>query len=483
MNKLEELYKLSSKIILAENFDELYDVVEEALNKIMHFDSFAILEKKRNRMEVMRLHGMDKPKIPLRLDGRGITIACANTGKTIYVPDVRKDIRYVESSPGIKSELCVPILYGDKVMGVIDVESRKYDAFSEEDRKILEIFSSIMAAGIKNLEMKLKLKESEKNYRSIFENAVEGIYRLDENGRVIEVNQSLEKLLGYTEKELKNMDIEKIYKNSEDRRKFLETVKKKGVVRNYEVEYITKDGKTVVGNEFAIFVKEGDKGYIDGIIHDITKLKKAQEQIEFYNSLMRHDIANKLQIITGYLEILNDSVDNEEAKKLVKLAINSANNAARIIENVKEMMKLNDRDIIIHNIDIDKMINEIVDEYEHEASLKNIKFKFESNGSSVMKGNEILKDAISNIVWNAILHSGGSEINIIVDKNKIIIKDDGKGIPQELIGKIFDMGVKGKSSGGSGIGLYLVKKIVEALNGKLKVESSREGTKFEIWLP
>ncbi|MCD6511995.1 MAG: PAS domain S-box protein [Thermoplasmata archaeon] len=482
MEKLAELYKLSSKIILAENFDELYNAAEEALNKIMNFDSFAILEKRKNGMEIIRVHGMDKPKIPLKLDGKGITIACANEGKTIYVSDVSKNERYVESSPGIKSELCVPILYGSEVIGVIDVESKEYDAFNEEDQKMLEVFSSIMAAGIKNLEMKIKLRESEKNYRSIFENAVEGIYRLDENGKLIEVNPSLERLLGYTQDELKKIDIREIYKHPEERRKFLKMVKEKGIVRNYEVEYITKDGRTVVGNEFAIFVKEGNKGYIDGIIHDITELKKVQEQLEFYNSLMRHDIANKLQIITGYLEILHDSVD-EEAREIVRLALNSANNAARIIENVKKMIKLNNRKIELYNIDIDKMVQDIIEEYQHEANMRGVKLTYINNGCNIVKGNEILKEAISNIVWNAILHSGGDEVNIIVEGNKIIIKDNGKGIPEELMKNIFDMGVKGKTSKGSGIGMYLVKKIAEALNGNIKVESNSSGTTFEIWLP
>ena len=484
IDKLINLYLLSTKLTLSNSYDDIYDASSEALKKILNFDNFAILIKEKDMLKTVRRYGIKEPKYPLKLDGKGITVACANEGKTIYVPNVKKDKRYVESSPETKSELCSPIKFGNELIGVVNVESSKYNAFNEEDKNLLEIFASMMAAAIKNVEYKKKLMESERKYKSIFENAVEGIYRINGNGRIVEVNPSLEKLFGYSEEELKKMDLSNLYKNPKDREKFMEEVRKNGFVRNYEVEYLRKNGEIIVGNEFAILIKEGEKEFIDGIIHDVTDLKKAQQESEFYNSLLRHDIANKLQVIYGYLEILSENVKGEE-KEMMKLATNSAYSAMELIDNVRKLRKIKKEKRKVE-IDIDKIIEDILKEYEMKAKERNVKLIFKKSGTK-LKANEFLKEAISNIVWNAIIHSKADKVKIYIEENEnacICIEDNGIGIPDDIKRKIFEIGYKGKSSNGSGLGLYLSKKIVEGLNGFIEVRDAKNGGSiFKICIP
>ncbi|RLF51909.1 MAG: hypothetical protein DRN11_01975 [Thermoplasmata archaeon] len=483
MLKIISLYQLSSKLTVANSLDDIYDTIVDALRKILKLNSFAILIKKGDELIAVRRYGIRKPNSPLKLNGKGITVASFKARKTIYVPDVTKDDRYVESNPDTKSELCVPLKFGNEVIGVINVESAEYDAFSEEDRRILEIFASMVAAAIKNVEYKCRLASSEKKYRSIFENAVEGIYRIDENGKVVEVNPSIEKLFGYSEEELKKMDLSRLYKDPRRREDFIKRVKRDGFVKNYEVEYVRKDGKIIIGNEFAILVKEGKKEYIDGIIHDITELKKAIRESEFYNSLLRHDIANKLQIIYGYLEIVYEEVEGE-TKEMVKLALNSAKSAMKLIENVRKLRKLKTKKK--HEIELGKMIEEIMHEYEKEMKDKGIEAIY--NGKDVvMYANDFLKEAISNIIWNAIVHSKANRIKVWMESNgdiKIFIEDDGIGIPDEIKDRLFEMGVKGEKSKGTGLGLYIAKKIVEEHGGRIEVSNAKDGgTIFKVIIP
>ncbi len=483
MLKIISLYQLSSKLTLANSLDDIYDMVEEALKKILKLNSFAILMKKGNELVAVRTYGIKKPNSPLKLDGKGITVASFNEKKTIYSPDVTKDERYIESNPSTRSELAVPIKFGNEVLGIINVESAEYDAFNKDDITILEIFASMVAAAIKNVEYKEKLAASERKYRSIFENAVEGIYRIDINGKLLEVNPSLEKLFGYSEEELKKMDLSCLYKNPEMRENFIKEVKEKGFVKNYEVEYVRKDGKIIIGNEFAILVKEGDKEYIDGIIHDITELKKAIRESEFYNSLLRHDIANKLQIIYGYLDIICEEAEGE-TKEMAELALNAAKSAMELIENVRKLSKLKAKERRV--INMGEMIEKIMHEYEKELKDRDIKAIY--NGKDVkIYANDFLKEAISNIIWNAIVHSKASQIKVWMESNgeiKIFIEDNGVGIPDEIKDKLFEMGAKGKESSGSGLGLYLAKKIVEEHKGKIEVSDAKNGgTLFKITLP
>ncbi|MCD6331237.1 MAG: PAS domain S-box protein, partial [Thermoplasmata archaeon] len=263
-----------------------------------------------------------------------------------------------------------------------------------------------------------------------------------------------------------------------------------GYVKNYEVEYIRKDGKIVIGNEFAVKVRERGEEYIDGIIHDITELKKVQKEADFYNALLRHDVANKLQLIIGYLEMLLESDLNKEQKELAELAMKSAITAGKIIENVRKLQVLKEK-VKKEEIELDNLIESIVHEYGKDAKEKDIEIEFTPSEKKV-KATQFLGEAISNIVWNAIIHSKADKIGICVEENekwvKINIEDNGIGISDEIKQKIFDMGYKGKESKGSGLGLYLTKRIIENMGGKIEVKDrlengKRKGIIFQICLP
>lgn len=489
--RLLGLYQLSSKLILAGSFEEIYEIFASALKKVLKFDTFALLIKQGNKLKIVKTIGIYEPSFPLRLDGeKGITVACAREKKTIYVPDVSKDPRYIEAAPNIGSEVAIPILYRRELIGVMDVEKSEKDGFSQKDIQLLEIFANILAASFKNVEFKMKIEESERKYRSIFENAVEGIYRLDKEGKIIEANKALEKFFGYTYEELKRMDLSKLYKNKEHRKKFFEILEREGVVRNHEVEYVRKDGKIVIGNEFAIKVKEGENEYIDGIIHDITQLKKAQREADFYNALLRHDVANKFQLIIGYLEMLLEEDLKDEHRELVELAMKSALAGSRLIENIRKLETVK-KEMKKIEIDLDTMINDLIREYSKDAKEMGIKIEYDEAKKKIL-ATEFIREVFGNIIWNSIIHSKANKIRIYSKEDdkyiKVCIEDNGIGIADEIKKEIFEMGFKGKKSKGSGLGLYLAKKIVESMGGKIEVKDRikgdhTKGALFEICIP
>ncbi len=489
MNKLAGLYQLSSQLVLANSYNELYEIFSSVLKNVFNFDAFELLIKEGNELKEVKVVGLFELPEPLLLDGdRGITVACARERKTIYVPDVSKDKRYIEGAKGMKSEVAVPLVYIYELIGVINVEKKEVNGFNEEEIKLLEIFSKILTTAIKNLEIKNKLENSERKYRSIFENSAEGIYRVKE-GKLIEGNKALEKLFGYTEEELKNMNLEELYKNPEDRKNFIEKLKKYGSLKNYEVEYVKKDGEIVIGNEYATIVREGNEEYIDGIVHDITSLKKAREEVEFFNALLRHDVANKLQLIIGYLEILKEEIE-EKHVEMVEAALNSALSASKMIDNVRKLRFL-EREWEKKEFDIDKFMEDLIKEYSKDAKDRDINIEYEKYGKKIVS-TELIGEVISNLLGNAIYHSKAKNIKIGVNDEgeeiKIYVRDDGIGINEELRKNLFKMGAKGKGSKGSGLGLYLSKGIVEKTGGRIKVrdtmrEGRNKGTIFEVYLP
>jgi PAS domain S-box-containing protein len=88
------------------------------------------------------------PKLPL--DGQGITAAVAQSGEPLYVPDVREEPRYIDAGIGTRSELCVSLKVGERVIGVLNIESEELDAFTEDDRQLFFTLADRAALALEN---------------------------------------------------------------------------------------------------------------------------------------------------------------------------------------------------------------------------------------------------------------------------------------------------------------------------------------------
>ncbi len=168
----EETYKkLNESLLLNEvitagtstiEFNELIDGLIEPLKRNLSFASFNIylIDEKTKDLKVVTTHGYDIEEIEkLKLKvGKGLTGWVAKTGEPLIVPDVSKDKRYVEGNPDVKSEMCVPLRVKDRVIGVLDVEDTKLDAFSKENLTLI----STIADQISMIIEKARILESEK---------------------------------------------------------------------------------------------------------------------------------------------------------------------------------------------------------------------------------------------------------------------------------------------------------------------------------
>jgi PAS domain S-box-containing protein len=129
-----------------------------------------------------------------------------------------------------------------------------------------------------------ELKQSEERYRSIFENAQEGVFRTTPNGKIIMANQALAKMFGYESPEKFMADItdvaRQLYVNPEDRRKLKETIEKHGFIKGYEVQNYRKDGSIIwiSLNMYAVRDKKGQILHYEGMNEDITDRKQMVER-------------------------------------------------------------------------------------------------------------------------------------------------------------------------------------------------------------
>lgn len=155
-----------------------------------------------------------------------------------------------------------------------------------------------------------------------------------------------------------------------------------------------------------------------------------------------------------------------------------------MVNNVKKAEEIRKIKKEIQPVKIKEIIEEECSLYGEKLKEKDIKISCKINDVSIL-ANDLIRDIFSNLIDNSIKHSNCKNIEIYGEREggfyKIYFKDDGKGILREELEKIFEEGWK-KGGRGSGMGLYIVKKIMEQYDGKIEVESELgKGVKFTLY--
>lgn len=233
-----------------------------------------------------------------------------------------------------------------------------------------------------------------------------------------------------------------------------------------------------------IFDDEGDIIGIAGINRDFTERKKAEKREEFLHSLLRHDLKNKLANIRGYLELLKDYDISDDGDEFLDKAMDANKSAFGLIESVRNLREVRKEEI--SETKVGSAISDAISECESQASECGMEINYEEC-ECVVKGGSLLDELFSNLVGNSVQHSEGDLVKIWAhregDDVVVTVEDDGKGISDEVKDKILEKGFKKGENAGSGLGMHLVEKILEAYGGHIEVKDSElGGARFDVHL-
>jgi signal transduction histidine kinase len=230
-------------------------------------------------------------------------------------------------------------------------------------------------------------------------------------------------------------------------------------------------------------IKEVEQSVLD-MAHELQHYIQSQHQF-FQNA--SHELKTPLMTIQGYAEGIRDGVfDKEDASRGLEVMVAEITRFKKIINEMILLAKLDSDEGIYQEkiIDIREIIKQTIDRALPLANEKGIVLSFNANSEMTLNADEEkLLQAMMNITSNAIRHAS-SEVRIIGTKTndtlKILIEDDGTGIPSELMPHLFHRFVKGEG-GETGLGLAISRAIVERSGGCIHVEGSKlGGAKFTL---
>jgi len=203
------------------------------------------------------------------------------------------------------------------------------------------------------------------------------------------------------------------------------------------------------------------------------RAKELQDILSLTNKMLRHDVLNNLQLILGYLELYRDVGD----RMLIDKAIKAIENCSEYINRIRELERIV-TDGELKPIDIGRVVKRILEKYN---------VMFDIDGNCIALANDAFESVVDNIISNAVKHGQTDRIDVKILKLngecEIRIADYGKGIPHEIRDKVFDEEFKFGECAGIGLGLYIVKRLIEKYEGRIWIEDNEpSGTVFVIRL-
>ncbi len=435
-------------------------------------------------------------------------------GKPLFTNDLAShpdSIGTPKGHPPLRSFLGVPLFDRGKVMGMVAVGNRE-GGYSEKELKVLEALAQTMVEALRRKRMERALHESEQRFRDLADNIPNLAWMADEKGGIFWYNKQWYDYTGTTLDEMQGWGWQKIHHPD-----YVDAVTKEwsdsiAAGKPYDNIFPLK-GKDGNYRWFLTRIRpiRDEKGNIVrwfGTNTDITERKQMEEdlkvanaQSELYLDLMGHDISNMHQIIMGQLELAQEILETDckldaVDKTLIDTSLETLDRSAKLIENVRNLQKLNHGEFREEIIDLDGLLSNVIREFD--VIVPNESIRLVSEGLHYVKANKLLHDVFTNLIGNAIKHSKDEiDIAIILDNIKmngkdyyrVSVEDNGPGISDDMKGKVFNRLQRGKTEArGVGLGLYLVKTLVESYGGFVKVDDRvrgdfTKGAKFTVYLP
>lgn len=371
--------------------------------------------------------------------------------------------------------------YKQKSIAEVDIQS-----LPKELKKIADIFKKTT----RSLEESAANEEEQKLYLfSTIDTMEDGFIAIDEQNNIRLINKSAKRIFELDNDEIIGSNLMVQTQNFE-----LTDAVNATMDKPYTKEILIEE----LIYKLTIYPLGQHKGKLI-ILNDITKLNQLENMRKEFVSNVSHELKTPLTAIRGFVETLKDGAieDPSTAGKFLKIIDIESQRLEKLISDLLELSSIESNKISRLNVDIDirHVAESAVEAYNTIASKRNINIVSNIEKSYIIKGNlELFKAMLYNLVSNAIkynVENGSVTIDAreVADGILIYVKDTGIGISNEDINRIFERFYKVDKSRSydpesTGLGLSIVKHILELFDGDINVESILgEGTTFKVYLP
>lgn len=354
------------------------------------------------------------------------------------------------------------------------------------------------------------LKDEKNKLKIVLESIGDGAFSTDDLGRIVFFNKVAEKISGYKAEEVigkhYSSSLHFIFeKNHSDNYKFIEKVLNKGIISRItdHTILINKTGREIPVENSAAPIKniQGEIGGCVVVFRDVTHEREVDKAKTEFVSLASHQLRTPLSIINWYAEMLlsgDAGQVNENQKKYLEEAYKASKRMVELVNALLNVSRLELGTFVVEPkpTDIVEVAKVCAKELKLQISEKKLVLqeKYDPDIPSISADPKLLTIVFGNLLSNAVKYTpDGGSIKLSISKANgqlsIVIEDTGYGIPKNQQDKIFSKlfradNVREQDTEGTGLGLYIVKAIIDHSGGKISFESEEnKGTTFYVSFP
>lgn len=527
------MVRIASTILRYTALNDIFSAITKELSNIILFQrtSVALVTPDGQSLALSHIHtatgvlndDTEGRRIPM--DESTVIGWVAVNKKPIRRGNIDTDDRFREvvEEAKLRSDMVAPLVAREKLIGTLNVGSRKKDAFSEEDLENLVNCANLVCGAIEHALLLNEAKDLGERYRTLQNYASDIIMLVDKNtGKLVEVNRKCCEALGYDEDELKRKSYFDLFPPEgryQARRDFINVLSQKSELfvdrrmtrRDHEIMFVDI-------NASLITIKADT--FIQMMVHDISQRKMLEQQIVMQNKDLRnvnrklrevdrmkteflantsHELRTPLSIIIAYSESLRDeNITPEDRLQFLDIIAENGQNLLHLIDDLLDLSHLEMSGTMLNSslTHIHDIIQSLWSRVEKLAAEKQIQLSIELGEDIpvIYLDNRRILQVLMCLLHNAIKFTdAGGSVTLGTSRNEegvlVEVEDTGKGIAEDEVPEIFDTfcqldGSSTRQWGGLGIGLAMAMHIIELHRGRLWVESEEgKGSTFSFVLP
>jgi len=431
-----------------------------------------------------------------------------------YIPGLANKLREIVSETGLplRQVVALPMSIGQELIGVLYVFRAHGGNFTLDDRQILASFADQAAIAVQNAQLYQRLTQEKRRLDAILEYSADGVMILDPGQRIMVFNRALSEMTGWpTAEAIGRQHDEVITWTQLDTEMSLSNALAGGWPLAQDRDrssplYVEGDlrrrnaGTTSVGITYTpLLDREGRLVNIIANVRDITRFREADRLKSTFVSIVSHELKTPVATILGYAETLaraDARWDPDTTQELAETIKDEAQQLDRLITDLLDVSRLQAGALPLkkEEVELDILAQRVAQRFRSRTDQHDILVRFPESFPSVEGDITRLEQVLNNLVSNAIKYSPGEGKILIEGRRRpgeaiVSVIDEGIGIPATEQGRIFEAFYRvdnrsTRRTGGTGLGLFLARAIIEALGGRIWVESAPgKGSAFSFALP
>ena len=440
-------------------------------------------------------HTVDQLKSTLE---QGLAGWVVRNRQAALVPNTSQDARWLRrpdddnERSGPKSAICVPIMARDELVGVLTLVHATPNFFGPDHLALLQSIAEQAGIAVHNARLYESLQATNRRYHELFDDSIDPILITNLDGRIQEANRHAIQMSQIPREELLGRSIWDLHKQTPEWLAHNLNTIRAGETISVESEFFPLDRPALPVEIYVDRINFGGEELLQWIVRDISERKQLDTLRDDLSAMIYHDLRSPLANIISSLDMLRVLLpegDNNVTQQVLSIAIRSADRMQRLINSLLDINRLEAGQPITNRkvVEVMPLIHESLDAIQPITSTKHQKvlLEVEEPLPGIWADEDMVRRVLINLLENATKFTfSDGEITVGArvegDWVRFWVRDTGPGIPQDALEKIFNKFTRIPSDHsqpgervpkGLGLGLAFCKLAVEALGGKIGVES------------